>query len=265
MPAEATASESVDDELNETVVETVAGTVRTVEINAFLNTAKQLKRAAKSGGQAIFWSGASSTAPTYSWTFRGEDVDLESAYLEFDPTVTVSELGSGTVANLMKQAAGGLVLEFAHEGELPGTATLYVAVDGAFSDGAAVGLYCYDVDARCFVLEEAGIEVVDGYVSFRLTHCSTWALSVDDLSAYSVEEVNTPGAAAAADSVAAEADSSVVLYLAGGVVALAVVAGAVLLAANRRQRLAEVEAGAGAGAVSEAGAGAAAVEESDEA
>ena len=239
IPGEAAATDSRDDAPNETVTETVAGKVYSAENNGFLNTREELEKIVGTTDQAVFWAGLSVESPKYSWTFVGDQVDKDSAYLEFDPTITVSKLGTGYVSNLMKQAKDGLVLEFAHHGDLPGTTTIYVNVDGTFADGQSVGLFCYNEDERCFeAVGEDKLDVQGGYVSFKMTHCSTWALSTDDLASYRVEEVNTPRAIAADEPVAAS-EGTTPLIVAGAVtvvvVAVAAIVAGVVISRKKKQ------------------------------
>jgi hypothetical protein len=209
IPEEAKPTESVDDQLNETVVETVAGKVYTIEINDYLDVADALGQVAETGDEVVFWSGDSSTAPKYSWTISGKDLAKDAA-AAFDPRIEISDLGTGDVANIMKQASDGVVLDFAHAGALPAKSLLYVAVPD-YANGTKLTLFTYDTDARAFVKAAEGLEVVDGFVSFDIDHCSTWALSTDDLASYTVQEANTPGAtraAAAEKTDEAEAETS---------------------------------------------------------
>ena len=257
---EADTTDSTDDELNETVVKTVAGTVYTVEINDYLVTSDEFAKLERKKDQLIMWAGPSSTAPDYSWTYTKADVDVDSAYVEYDPEVDISSLGTGNVANIMEQSAGGMVLAFAHSGQLPGTATIYANADGYFADGSEVGLYCFDEDEKRFELVEEGVEVVDGYVSFAIDHCSTWALSADDLTAYEVQEANTPGAAASSAASDEGADgggmgaAAVVLALAALVVIAAVVAAIVLRRRRGRAQAGAAEPAADADETSDDGA-----------
>lgn len=252
IPEEAESTDSVDDELNETVVETVAGTVYIVENNDYLDTAEELAKIAGSeSDQLIIWAGASSDHPDYSWTFTGATLDENSPYMSFDPTIELSSMGTGDVANIMEQANSGLVLEFAHDGELPGTASIYVLADAYFDDGTELALYCFDEDERCFVAADAeAVSVVDGYASFEIDHCSTWALSDEDLSAYEVTETYTPGAKAAssADDAADTGGMSpalLIIVIAALVLVVVIVAGIVI--SRRRATAAAAQAAAGQG------------------
>lgn len=238
IPQEAEATDSKDDELNETVIDTVAGRVIMVEANSYLNMADELAKIAGTTDQLVVWSGTSSERPDWSWTFVGDTVDASSPYASFNPAITVSELGTGDVSNLMKQARDGLVLEFAHEGPLPGEASVYVKADGAYADGTTLSLFCYNEETKRFELVEEGLEVQEGYVSFVTDHCSTWAFSTDDLTAYEVEEVNTPGAIrdnAEGSSVVAEESPAWMVPAAVAVIVAAVVVVAVVVALRRRK------------------------------
>ena len=238
IPEAAQASDAVDNALNEVVVETVAGKVYKVQANGYLNTAEQLNKIKGTQDQAVFWSGSSSEKPDYSWTFVGTDITDASQNLSFDPTITVSKLGTGDVSNIVKQAKDALVMEFAHAGALPGSASLYVLASGVYADGTELSLYTFNTQTKRFELAQADkVRVSDGYASFKIDHCSTWALSTDDLTSYQVEEVNTPGAIAVdkQDSIAASTlPEWVVPAIAGGVIAVVALAAIAVLVRRKK-------------------------------
>lgn len=234
IPEEAVYTESRDDAPNEQVIETVAGTVYVAECNAYLDATAMLAKAKGTSDQVVLWSGVSSTQPDYSWTFYGEDIPDNIEELSFDPTIAISKMGTGYVANLMAQAQDGIVMDFTHEGELPCKASLYVNVDAAFNDGQKVSLYCYDDEARVFDPVLGDIEVIGGYATFLIDHCSTWAFSTDALDSYAQNEVNTPGAARGTSLSVSETPSWVV-PLSAGIIVVAAVALAALLMVNRRR------------------------------
>ncbi len=231
LPEEAVAG-SADDEADERVIDTVAGRVYAVKITSSLDTASYLSRIAGTNDQVVFWSGAAYETPAYSWTFTGDAVDANSSYLSFDPTITVSSLGTGEVANILMQAQDGVVLEFSHTGWLPGEASVYVRVDDVYVDGTKLNLYSYSDSAKSFGLASENLTVAGGYTSFSIDHCSSWAVSMDDLSIYKVEETNTPGASAAAIG---QGNSAAVIAAAIAVVCLAAVVIAIVLVRCRAQ------------------------------
>lgn len=236
LPQAADPSQSRDDALNEQVIKTTQGMkIYSVEINSYLDTAAELKKVAGKKDECVFWSGASSATPDYSWTFDGEDVDVKSANLDFDPTITVSEVGTGNVSNIMDQAKDGIVLDFAHEGQLPGKATVYVKADGAYADGTELTLFTFDDEAKKFVKAQDGIKVSDKYASFTIDHCSTWALSTDDLASYEVQEAYTPKAIASDETIGDDARIPVMPIVIGIIVAAAIVVVIVVVARSRRR------------------------------
>ena len=256
IPDEANTMESRDDQFNEQIVETVAGKVYIAECNAYLNASEELAKIKGTTDQAVFWSGSSSTHPDYSWTFHGEDIPDNVETLNFDPTIALSKMGTGFVANIMGQAKDGLVMDFTHEGALPCEATLYVNVDAAYPDGETLGLYCYDEDADVFAKVMDGLNVQDGYATFKIVHCSTWAFSTDSLDSYNQLEVNTPGAARASEGTMGASVPAWVIPVSIAIVAVAAVGVAVYFLVSRRRRAAVAapasRIGEGAGASSTA-------------
>lgn len=203
------------------------------------SAAEALKKVAGTEGTVTFWSGGTLDAPSISWTFKGADL-AEDADLDIDPTVTVSKKGAGDVARLLSEVKNAIVMDFSHSGALPAAAEVYVRASGVYDDGAKVGLYTYDEQAKKFKLVERDVEVQDGYAVFSMNHCSVWALSDEDLEACeaSVEKTSTGG------SVDGQTDATQVNvhaqdglpYLVGIGALAAVAAAAVAVAVVRRKR-----------------------------
>ena len=241
IPPAAAATASRDDALNEKVVKTNKGLkVYSVEVNSYLDTAAELKKVAGKKDRCIFWSGTSSAEPAYSWSFTGTDVDVKSANLEFDPTITVSDMGTGKVASIMEQARDGVVLDFAHEGQLPGKATVSAEVSKTYADGTALGLYLFDEQTGTFEKAEDGVEVENGYASVSIDHCSTWALSTDDLTVYASQEL---GAVAMAADSSSQGERSALPLVVIAIVVVAVAAIVLVSVLRSRRRAAAGQAG----------------------
>ena len=236
-----------------------------VEATDTAAAAEELAKIKGTEGTCTFWSGGTLESPAISWTFKGADLSDEDD-LNVDPAVSVTEKGSGDVAELLADVGKSIVMDFAHTGDLPGPAEVYVRTSGVYEDGAVLGLYRYDEDAKRFRLEQEGVEAKDGYAVFSIDHCSTWALSDEDLAALGLpeDEADEDGAAGA-DDAAGEVDASQVdvhaqdgaPYLIAGAAALAVaaaVAAGVLVARRRRAAAASEEEGAGEAGAADAGA-----------
>lgn len=258
IPQAATALESRDDGVNEEVLETAGGKVILAECNGYLDASATLAKIVGTNDQVVFWAGASSERPDYSWTFTGDKLADDAATRQFDPTITVSKLGTGNVSNVMKQAKDGIVLEFAQTGDLPGEAMVCVNVDAVYGDGSVVDVYDFDEQQCVFEQVADGTPVEAGYASFSLTSAPpARALSTDDLASYELAETNTPGAVSVSkqDNIADEGANGWIVPAAAGVVAVAALAVAAAVIVRRRK--AAVAAGgpaAGdAGAMPEAG------------
>ena len=243
IPQAATALESRDDGVNEQVLETSGGKVILAECNSYLDASATLAKIVGTNDQVIFWSGASSERPDYSWTFTGNKLADDAATRPFDPTITVSKLGTGNVSNIMKQAKDGIVLEFAQKGDLPGEAVVYVNVDAAYGDGSALSLYDFDEQQCAFEQVAVDTPVEAGYASFSLTSAPpARALSTDNLASYELEETNTPGAVSVSkqDNIADESANDWIVQAAVGIVAVAILAIIVVVLVRRRKAAAAV-------------------------
>ncbi len=197
----AAAAVAATDEKNEKVVEAADGTkALIVQANAAANCAEELSQIAGTEGTCTFWTGASSDKPDISWTFKGTDLDPDGD-LNMDLGVTVSEKGTGTVADVLANAKDSLVMDWQQEGPLPGKASVYVRTAGKYADGTTLSLFCFNKDTGKFELQKSGITVTSGYASFDMDHCSTWALSTDDLTKYSASTLDSSNAGDQKDSV----------------------------------------------------------------
>lgn len=138
----------------------------------------------------------------YSWTFEGGYKEGAGTFkVSISPAEPDGDKGSRI------SAAGGknpLVLNFAAAGELPMNAVVRYYAGDKYEDGTKLTLYFYDGTQ---MEEKAGdIEVIGGYVSFGIEHCSVYVLS---------------------ESVPVSGDSSV-MYIAIGAAAAAILAIAVV-------------------------------------
>lgn len=243
IPQAATPLESRDDGANEQVLETEGGKVILAECNGYLDAPATLAKIVGTDDQVVFWSGTSSERPDYSWTFTGNKLADDAATRPFDPTITVSKLGTGNVSNVMRQAKDGIVLEFAQTGDLPGEAVVYVNVDAAYGDGSTVDVYDFDEQRCAFEQAAADTPVEAGYASFSLTSAPpARALSTDNLASYELEETNTPGAVSVSkqDNIADERANGWIVPAAVGIVAVAILAIIAVVLVRRRKAAATI-------------------------
>ena len=74
-----------------------------------------------------------------------------------------------------------IVMDFAHSGDLPAPAEVFVRASDVFSDGDELSLFTYNEDSQKFERVEDGVKVADGYATFTIDHCSVWAVSYTHL------------------------------------------------------------------------------------
>ena len=208
-----------------------------VEAKDSQTAAEELAKVAGTEGTVTFWSGGTLDAPDISWTFKGTDLS-EDADLEIDPTVKITPKGEGEVAALLSEVDKAIVMDFAHSGDLPAPAEVYLRASGTYEDGQKVNLYSYDENAKKFVLEQEDIEVSSGYAVFTLDHCSIWAISQEDLAS-----LEMPADAELEDDVDASTvnvhpQEGIPLLAVGAVVVVLVVIAVAVLAVRRRKRAA---------------------------
>ena len=248
--AAAAEAEGKDGQEQEVVeIETEEGDkIIVVEAKDAATAKEELAKIAGTEGTCTFWSGGSMDSPSISWTFKGTDLD-PNGDLSFDPGVTVTNKGTGEVAELLDEADDAIVMDFAHSGDLPAPAEVYVRASGVYEDGQALTLFVYNEDTHKFEKAQEDIKVANGYAVFTMDHCSTWALSAEDLTAFELtveEEAEAETADVDASTVDIHAQDGTPLVIAGvvaAVVVIAIVAGVVVA---RRRKTAAVSAGAGA-------------------
>lgn len=114
----------------------------------------------------------------YSFTFRGDQIDKE--HLGIDMKLTVGG-NNPDIEKLMQKGAKNLILAFSHSGELPGRAEVKVYVGDTFADGQKLYLYYYNPETKAVEPVQKALVVVEGYVSFELTHCSDYVLTTKEV------------------------------------------------------------------------------------
>ncbi len=118
----------------------------------------------------------------YTWYFDKEQIKgVQSENMKpVDTKVTVHKestyANNDKIEEHTKKNAVNCVLEFKHEGNLPGETTITVNVDGKYENGSKLFYYHYDsVNNKMEYTGEAVVE--NGFVPVKLTHCSDYVLT----------------------------------------------------------------------------------------
>jgi hypothetical protein len=169
----------------DTVIEMHGRTLRLAALTPSTDVLAMLKNIAGTTEQLTLWRGGTVDKPDYSWVFQGQQIDPDSlATLDnLDLEINVSAKGSGLVASLLDGANKSLVLDFAHDGALPAPATIYVAAPAGITPDDDLGLYLYSEQGGGFNKVLGGLWSENGYIAFEIDHCSTWAISAENLAA----------------------------------------------------------------------------------
>ena len=109
----------------------------------------------------------------YGWKFAGSNITDAEVEVKFGIEVN-KETSEGYEAAKKSGWEKYAAFDFEHEGKLPGTATVSVAVEG-LEDGT-FDLYHYDTNTKKY--SKCGTAEVTGNIAtFDITHCSSYAIA----------------------------------------------------------------------------------------
>lgn len=193
-----------------------------------------------------FWEGDSIEDASYLWSFAGQDLSADDV-AEVDLGVTDATADEPELADALGDATY-CALAFAHDGAYPAPATFGYRVSDLFANGERLALYFYDRKSESLVLVQQGVEVSEGYATFKIDHGSTWVLADDDQlagplareKAEPAEPRDASGAddGAALDAAQAGGDGFPAVAVGLGAAAVLAVAVAAGLAVRRRKKAA---------------------------
>ncbi|GEM_PF-4047743 len=124
--------------------------------------------------KVIFINGANGKF-NYSWTFDKDDYDKNG--FDFDMGIKFKTDRRHDINNLVGNVKKKYV-SFNYHGGLPAMATVKVPVNDKFKDGDDLRLYYYDEDNNKTELVASKIEVINGYATFKINHCSDYVLTL---------------------------------------------------------------------------------------
>lgn len=115
----------------------------------------------------------------YSWNFASKELkDATTAIKSFaiDPEAKVDVVTAAVEAT--KTDGKTETIHFAHDGELPGTAT--VTTETKLPDGTAY-LYYFNPETKKLELVSDSVKVADGKATYKIEHCCDYVLSLKKL------------------------------------------------------------------------------------
>ncbi len=112
----------------------------------------------------------------YSWSFDKNEYSKND--FEFDKEITFKTDGLYDINKLIGNNDKKKLISFSHHGDLPGVATIKVPVSDCFNDGSILSLYYYDKKNEKVNLVEEKLEVINGFVTFQISHCSDYFVTM---------------------------------------------------------------------------------------
>ena len=118
---------------------------------------------------------------TYTWLFKKDEENNRavSDNIELNVNLRLS-IDANTedtkeINEIVKQKK--LIVTFDHVGKLPSEATVRINVSDRFENGEKLYLYYYNPESKKMEFIEKNLKVIDGYVEFKIDHCSDYLLT----------------------------------------------------------------------------------------
>lgn len=166
---EGNGSSTAAEKIRSAVENTVA-----VEIDDSFSLNKEILEAMKETGKKVTFAKKKNGRVLYSWTFDGDQVNAQSSAI--DLSISFTSPYRDEIEKLVGDS-NSLYLSFAHDGELPAPVEIKLYVGDKYEDGDKPKLYYFNEQTGKAEEIAADLEVIDGYISFTLTHLSSYFLT----------------------------------------------------------------------------------------
>ncbi len=166
---EGNGSSTAAEKIRSAVENTVA-----VEIDDSFSLNEEILEAMKETGKKVTFAKKKNGRVLYSWTFDGDQVNAQSSAI--DLSISFTSPYRDEIEKLVGDS-NSLYLSFAHDGELPAPVEIKLYVGDKYEDGNKPKLYYFNEQTGKAEEIAADLEVIDGYISFTLTHLSSYFLT----------------------------------------------------------------------------------------
>lgn len=109
----------------------------------------------------------------YSWSFDKDKIGTEID-LNFELNFVSEQKGK---IDAIAENKDKTYLSFTHHGNLPSEATINVYVGDKYANGEKLYLYYYNEENDTVEYVDHGLKVKNGYVTFKINHCSDYFLT----------------------------------------------------------------------------------------
>ena len=111
----------------------------------------------------------------YSWTFDKKDIKDNKIDLNFE--IRYKSNNDKKINELTKDNKDKFYISFTHHGNLPSEATVNIYVGRNYKNNENLYLYYYNEDTNEVEYVSRDLKVKNGYVSFKIDHCSDYFLT----------------------------------------------------------------------------------------
>lgn len=151
-----------------------------IKIDNLPQLTESLLKAMKESGKEVTFVKEEGGEVLYSWSFKGSELNDVSKAIALD--ISFSTSNSFAIDALVGNN-NSLYIHFAHSGTLPAPALIRLYAGDKFKNGDKVNLYYYNNETgKAEEISKGLVVVIGGYVSFTITHCSDYFLTLEDLS-----------------------------------------------------------------------------------
>lgn len=127
---------------------------------------------------------------SYQWKFAGKDITNSAVTLVFGININDKASAAKNAADATKLTQYA-TFDFKHEGSLPGKADISAAIGAKFANGT-YDLYYYNKNTGKLELCPTKATVLNGIVSFEISHCSSYVIGKTPASQEQVTPTPTP-------------------------------------------------------------------------
>lgn len=125
----------------------------------------------------------------YSWSFKGNEL---TNLVGFNIGININSSLKKETIDKLNDNKDVLYLSFNHHGELPSKATIKLYVGDKYKNSELLDLFYFNEETNKIEKIKSDLEIIDGYVTFDIDHCSEYFLQLTELDVDVIKEHNNP-------------------------------------------------------------------------
>lgn len=122
----------------------------------------------------------------YSWQINGNKIkDIN----DINMNISFSSENDNRIYEISNYASG-MILNFAHTGNLPSGTKIKIYIGDKYKDGSALNIYHYNNKDTKLEIVESKVISKDGYIEFEINHCSEYFVTMSEISGFVSQKSN---------------------------------------------------------------------------